>query len=579
MFDCLRRLDEGTRGFLWLRAYENHYRDEIFTALVHNHGRWAGRGGRPQAQLVFCMDDREEGIRRHLEEINPGVETFGAAAHFNVPHWWTGLDDDRPSGLCPVVLVPSNQVREIPAHGQERIHRSHARRRRLRIRLGDFLHQEIRRNPAGSAAILACAPLALASLAGKTFAPRRFGQWVERLRRAYEKPVVTDIAFTTGRYDGEPAPDNVQPGFTTEEQVARVGDFLSTIGLQADFAPLVVIMGHGSDSQNNPHIAAYQCGACSGRHSGPNARLLAAMANRPEVRTRLRERGIHIPDDCWFLGAERNTCDETITWYDLDKIPAPLRGAHARLVDDLRQASLNHAHERCRKFFSAPNNPSPPQALDHVLGRGLDFSQARPELGHATNACAFIGRRIISRGVFWDRRAFLISYDPTQDPDGSLLEPLLLANAPVGAGINLEYYFSTVDNERYGCGSKITHNVTGFFGVMDGASSDLRTGLPRQMIEIHEAMRLQVVVEAKTGVLTEIYLRQPPLRELIGNGWLLLSAIDPDSGEITLFDPEQGWLPWTPGGRTTATVARSRDWYAGSAEPLAPALIAQGEPA
>ena len=36
---------------------------------------------------------------------------------------------------------------------------------------------------------------------------------------------------------------------------------------------------------------------------------------------------------------------------------------------------------------------------------------------------------------------------------------------PVGAGISLEYYFSSVDNERYGCGSKITHNLTGLFGV------------------------------------------------------------------------------------------------------------------
>ena len=98
----------------------------------------------------------------------------------------------------------------------------------------------------------------------------------------------------------------------------------------------------------------------------------------------------------------------------------------------------------------------------------------------------------------------------------------------MGAGISLEYYFSTVDNERYGASSKITHNVAGFFGVMDGAGSDLRTGLPRQMIEIHEAMRLLVIVEAKTRVLTAIYERQPPLQELIGNGWLLLAAKDPD---------------------------------------------------
>ena len=172
------------------------------------------------------------------------------------------------------------------------------------------------------------------------------------------------------------------------------------------------------------------------------------------------------------------------------------------------------------------------------MARANDFSQARPELGHATNAAAFIGRRSMSQGAFFDRRVFLISYDPNQDPEGTVLEAILLAAGPVGAGINLEYYFSTVNNERYGCGTKITHNVTGLFGIMEGTSSDLRTGLPKQMIEIHEAMRLQVVVEASIEVLTRIYQRQPPLQELIGNGWLLLSAKDPDSGAIHVFTPD-----------------------------------------
>ncbi len=178
----------------------------------------------------------------------------------------------------------------------------------------------------------------------------------------------------------------------------------------------------------------------------------------------------------------------------------------------------------------------PEKALKHIEERATDFSQARPELGHATNAAAVVGRRSMTRGAFFDRRVFLISYDPTQDPEGKVLEGILLAVGPVGAGINLEYYFSTVNNERFGCGTKVPHNVVGMFAVMEGASSDLRTGLPRQMIEIHEAVRLQILVEAKTSILEQIYARQESLRELIAGGWVLLSAKDPDTGEIFIFE-------------------------------------------
>jgi uncharacterized protein YbcC (UPF0753/DUF2309 family) len=221
------------------------------------------------------------------------------------------------------------------------------------------------------------------------------------------------------------------------------------------------------------------------------------MANRPAIRKLLIERGIIIPSDTWFIGAEHNTCNEAISWFDLTDLPTERRHSLEKLQQALRHAQLMSAHERCRRLASAPRKPTPKQALAHIQERAADFSQARPELGHATNAAALVGRRSLTQGAFFDRRVFLISYDPTQDPDGNILEGILLAVGPVGAGINLEYYFSTVNNESFGCGSKVPHNVTGFFGVMEGTSSDLRTGLPQQMIEIHEAMRLQLLVEAK----------------------------------------------------------------------------------
>jgi uncharacterized protein YbcC (UPF0753/DUF2309 family) len=585
IFETVDALDEDRLGYIWLRAYEKHYRDQILNTLAKNRGRgaWPERQQRPAAQVVFCMDDREEGTRRHLEEIYPEVETLGTAAHFNVAHNWQGLDDSCAEPQAPVIpapVIPVHKVQERPAEDDLENARRHQHRHRLLKKGHQLLLQNTRRGALLPGLLTAiAAPATLGVLIGKILAPRPFGRLLSYFQRQFEKPVTTRIEYSAPNDSPEATLASPRLGFTDIEQADRVQAMLNSIGLRSGFAPLVTILGHGSRNQNNPHASAYNCGACSGRFSGPNARLVAGMANRPAVRSILAERGIAIPQDSWFISAEHDTCGEVIDWYDLDLLPAELRQAQQTLAKACEQACHLHAQERCRRFASAPQQADPQRAFDHVLGRSLDFSQVRPELGHATNACAFFGRRSISRGAFFDRRAFLISYDASQDPNGEILERHLLINGAVGAGINLEYYFSTVDNEHYGCGSKVTHNVTGFLGVMEGTSSDLRTGLPRQMIEIHEAMRLLVVVEADTERLTAIYQRQPPLQELVGNGWVQLVAMNPDSGNFHIFDPETGWVPWQPDNQAIATVNRSAEWYLGSTGPMGPALIRTPEEA
>lgn len=570
---CVQALDEERTGYLWLNAYERHYREQIFAALAANHGRSPGRWNRrPYAQMVFCMDDREEGMRRHVEELNPAVETFGAAGFFGVAINWRGLDDATVTPLCPVVVTPAHEVRELAEAGEEALHAEHVKRRARRLKFKEVLHQGSRRGLLGATLIsTVAAPVALPVLVGKVLLPARLGKWARRLRERFDRSVSTQVAITAPADSAPATPAMPRLGFTDAEQAERVAGFLRTIGLTANFAPFVVLFGHGSHSQNNPHLSAYDCGACSGRHGGPNARVFAAMANRLEVRGLLAERGIFIPNDTWFVGAEHNTCDDEIAWYDQALVPPVMHNRFGELKALLAEAGKLHAQERCRRFASAPSKLAAERAWRHVADRAFDFSQARPELGHATNATAFIGRRAMSRGAFFDRRAFLISYDPSQDAEGKILEAILLAAGPVGAGISLEYYFSTVNNERYGCGTKIVHNVTGLFGVMEGAASDLRTGLPRQMIEIHEAMRLLIVVEHGIDVLSAIYQRQPPLQELVGNGWVQLAAKHPETGAIHLFTP-QGWQLWS-GRADLPKVARSADWFMGQRDPLTPVLI------
>ncbi len=580
MVALLDQFSATERGKVWLYAYERHYREAFFQALRanHNQGTWARRDTRPDSQIVFCIDDREEGFRRHLEELNPAIETLGAAGFFGVPMNYKGLDDTKVTPLCPIVVTPAHEVQEIPKPQSGEMFIRHNGGRKLVRRAANLMHQSLRRNLLLSQPVIdAIAPFTLAGLLAKTLLPKRQQALLASIRQSVSPPVDTHLMFTSTDTTTLATPEHPKLGFTDKEQADRVAGFLRNAGLTYGFSEIVVLMGHGSISQNNPHLAAYDCGACSGRHGGPNARLFAAMANRPEIRKLVAERGISIPSDTWFIGAEHNTCNEEIIWYDLGDVPAERKAAFTKLTGELRHAQQMSAHERCRRLASAPRNPTPQRALKHIEERATDFSQARPELGHATNAAAVVGRRSITQGAFFDRRVFLISYDPTQDPEGKIVEGILLAVGPVGAGINLEYYFSTVNNERFGCGTKVPHNVVGMFAVMEGASSDLRTGLPRQMIEIHEAVRLQVLVEAKTSILEQIYARQESLRELIAGGWILLSAKDPDTGDLFIFERGIGFVPWQAEATELPVYKKSPDYYRSQTLPLPPALIRQPE--
>src|SRR5205085_2169248 len=187
-----------------------------------------------------------------------------------------------------------------------------------------------------------------------------------------------------------------------------------------------------------------------------------------------------------------------------------------------------NAHERARRFESAPLTLTPAAARLHMDDRAEDLAQVRPEWGHATNALCIVGRRERTRGLFLDRRAFLTSYDPTQDDaEATILTRILGAAVPVCAGISLEYYFSHVDNPGYGCGTKLPHNITSLLGVMDGAQSDLRTGLPWQMVEIHEPTRLVIVCETTPEIMLGMLARNPSMDQLVRNRWVQLAVLDP----------------------------------------------------
>jgi hypothetical protein len=354
------------------------------------------------------------------------------------------------------------------------------------------------------------------------------------------------------------------------ELVARIQATLEGIGLTEGFAEVVVILGHGSSTVNNPHESAYDCGACGGRRGGPNARYFAMLANDPKVRAELRTRGIEIPGDTIFVGGMHNTANDEVELYDLDKVPESKKHTLEQVQQTLEIARRRAAHERCRRFASAPRKLSLEGALRHVEARAVDLAECRTELGHATNAVCVVGRRALTEGLFFDRRAFLVSYDPEKDPEGRILERTLAAVIPVCAGISLEYFFSSLDNLRFGCGTKLPHNVVGLLGVMEGSESDLRTGLPLQMVEIHEPMRLLLVCETSVERMRAVLERSPGTRAMVEREWVRLVTIDPHTrvlhasvlGRLVPYVPGVHPLPRRPDSMACYVVeGQSVDGY------------------
>ena len=327
-------------------------------------------------------------------------------------------------------------------------------------------------------------------------------------------------------FQGAYTSDGLQLGYSVEEMAARLEGLLMSIGLTESFAPIVYIVGHGSSSANNTHYAGYDCGACSGRPGSVNARLMAKIANRRDVRLMVREKGIDIPESTWFIAALHDTCRDEMTYFDLNEVP----GSHADLLSKQRiqldEALMLNAAERSRRFETLQVN-QPSKAQQKVRLRSLSLFEPRPELNHATNAACVVGRRSLTRGLFLDRRCFLNSYDYRVDPSGHYLTGIMNAIAPVCGGINLEYFFSRVDNNNLGAGTKLPHNVMGLIGVANGIDGDLRTGLPNQMIEVHDPIRLLVIVEHFPYVVMDVLKNNPKTMEWFSNQWIHLIVFHP----------------------------------------------------
>ena len=567
----IETFDGLERRRMFHQAFERRFRIQALDALSVHTKRECSRVPSPKFQLVSCIDTREVAFRRHLEEVAPEVETFGTAGFHCVPIYFRGAAEAHFSTLCPIVIRPKHWVVEDVAFSLDEQNRSRAKTRRALGTASHQVHVGSRSMARGALLTAGLGVLASIPLVARVLFPRLAGKIRRKASQFVAPPEMTRLRME--RTSPTAGPEEGQIGFTVGEMATMSEKALRDIGLTSGFARLVLFVGHGSFCLNNPHKSSYDCGACSGGAGGPNARALAAMLNDVRVREILASRGIMIPDDTFVLGALHNTCADYFTFYDLDVLPQSHVLDFQFAKQALEAACERNAHERCRRFDSAPLNLSFAAAHRHVEGRSEDLAQTRPEFGNATNAICIVGRRERTRDLYLDRRAFMQSYDPAQDDaESNILARILGAVVPVCSGINLQYNLSYIDSPGWGSGTKLPHNITSLLGVMDGAASDLRTGLPWQGVEIHEPVRLLFIIETTPQAILSIMERNPVIGRILGNGWAQLALLNPHSSEILMYRKGEFYVYW-PETSELPKVPSSTDWYRGWRENLGFAQI------
>jgi uncharacterized protein YbcC (UPF0753/DUF2309 family) len=102
----------------------------------------------------------------------------------------------------------------------------------------------------------------------------------------------------------------------------------------------------------------------------------------------------------------------------------------------------------------------------------------------------------------------------------------------------MQYNTSVMDNDLYGSGNKVLHNVVGGnLGVFEGNGGDLRIGLPLQSLHngqqwMHDSLRLSVYIAASQKAIADIVDRHEVVRQLIDNDWIYLYRLEETGKEI-----------------------------------------------
>lgn len=531
-------LKNSNFSFYWQEAYEIGFQRNFINKLSTQTRVLEQKSDEQKnIQAVFCIDVRSERFRRSFESLSKQIQTIGFAGFFGFPVEYLSLDQKEKKIQCPVLIRPKFSIKEISKDKSpgpiknilnnnllsEAIYKAWKAFKQSAVSCFSFVE---------TIGLFYTFPLiqkTLCSLYDK--APPSCGHHLLNKKTSLdiEKKGTSDI------------------GIPEEDQIALAAEALKNMGLTTQFAPSILICGHGSTSRNNAYASSLDCGACGGYSGDINARVASMIFNSSCVREGLQKKGITIPEETYFFAGLHNTTTDEVTILDEELVPT----THKAQLDHLKQI-LDKASDLTRtersQFFNIPTHlkKSPKQLHKTFLSRADDWSQIMPEWGLANNAAFIAAPRERTKSLNLNARVFLHDYDASSDKDQHILEMIMSAPMVVANWINLQYYASTVNNQFFGSGNKVLHNVTSNLGVFEGNAGDLSVGLPLQSLHngkkfIHDPLRLSVFIEAENKNINSIIKKNTAVRELLENGWVHLFSIEPQGNKYARYVNNYEW--------------------------------------
>jgi hypothetical protein len=525
--------------YIWLKAWEKTWQKNL-AQIITDAPISKTDDSTPDAQLVFCIDTRSELIRRHVE-AQGNYETYGYAGFFGIAMDYTNLQDDITRKSCPPIVGSAYQVSEVASESHQEKMSVFKKKNQVSQFKEYFLKRMKNMLPSTFGFVEISGLFYGFSLVGRTFSSGVLYRRKQKNNNSFETFATPQINCTNAHSHNE--------GIPIDEKVAIVKSAFDLTGWK-NFAPLVIFAGHGSHTANNPFASSLDCGACAASPGRHNARMLATLANLKEVREVLAvKHKLIIPQDTIFIGAEHNTTTDEIEIFD-----AAVPESHQEKVRQLK-VNLKKAQQTATKDRLYIEN-----SVSLAEKKASDWAETRPEWGLAKNAGFIVAPRELTKNTNLHSRCFLHSYDWEKDITGAALEGIMQGPMVVTQWINNHYYFVTVDNKTFGGGSKITHNITGKFGVVQGNGGDLKMGLPLQSIcetdskMYHQPLRLSVFINAPLPRVIDILERNKNLKTLLDNEWIYLMVIDPtENSKIKKYEKNLIWTEFSANIATKTT--------------------------